>query len=49
MWRERLVVVEQRVGVDEVAVRDLATDERSSSAIAGLRLWPQPFVQTLAR
>jgi hypothetical protein len=49
VWREHLVVIEQRVGVDQVAVRDLATEERSTAPIGELRSRPLLSAKDLAR
>lgn len=49
VWRERLVLIEQRVGLDEVAVHDLATDEQSTVRIGELRSRPHLSARELAR
>ena len=49
VWRERRVVIEQRVGVDAVAVRDRATDESSPAPIGELRPRPHLAARELAR
>lgn len=40
LWRDHLVVVEQRTGVGHVAVRDLGTGERATALIGELRSRP---------
>jgi hypothetical protein len=47
--REHLVFVEQRIGVDQVVVRDLATDERSTAPVGELRSRPMLSAQDLPR
>jgi hypothetical protein len=49
VWRAHLVVVEQRVGVDQAAVRGLATDPRSTAPIRKLRSRPLLSAQELTR
>ena len=49
VWRDHLVVIEQRMGADQVAVRDLGTDERATVPIGELRSRPLVRSDELAR
>lgn len=48
MWREQLVVVEQRIGTDQVAVRDFGPDERATTPIGKLGSRPLLSADELA-